>query len=411
MTDSGRNRAGFVIMVIGVVLSLVGIGLPFVPRTVSDANGYSLSCGSATFRDQDALREYSERQLDRFREAAQKFDAQFIPAPTAHPELIPMQPSGAGLVGIEALAPENLRKRCAEALTTMRSAAGILFTVGVLAILVGLAVWERRVRDFLVSMTEGARLPTWMVTCPEWVQAALVTFSGLTGALAGIVTGWWRVVAIIATLGLVVFAVLISIARSAENTRRNKQLEALKADHRADTQNLLGNELHALVQVTAEAVATENRADRCAAAAAARHGLVSAAAHLVGKKGTRANLFRSSSDGKSMALEPGRFAGRGVRSSRVFTVGDKTFDLAIVEQGRFVTSAKGELVGAERDVPYETFMTYPVSIGPARVHGVLTVDSLKSGDLDEPRDTPIMALLSALIAVTYECEKYDNAVI
>lgn len=139
--------------------------------------------------------------------------------------------------------------------------------------------------------------------------------------------------------------------------------------------------------------------------------MISAAANLVGESaaGTRANLFRLSDDGKEMRLAPGGFAGRGTRSSRVFSAGDKTFDLALVEQGRFVHSAKDELVGAEREVPYETFITYPVSVGRERLHGVLTVDSLHTGDLEKKRDQPVMAVLSALIAATYECEKYQDA--
>lgn len=411
MVKGERKPLGLIIIVIGAALSAVGLGILFLPMTESDALGGSLRCGSAVNPDEAALREYRDLQLNRLREAVEGMGRNLGENPPSSIDITPLPPTGVALDRIDPLAHESLEQRCSNSLSTTRSASAILIAVGLLAMIVGLAVWERRVRDFARRTTEGARLPTWMGTSPEWVQAALVTFSGLTGALAGIVSGWWRAVSIAATAGLVIFAVLISIARSAEAARRDKQLARLKADHREETQNLLGNELHTLVQLTAEAVATEDRGARREAARAARVALVHAAAHLVGTMGTRANLFRLSADGRTMTLDPGHFAGRGIRSTRVFAAGQKTFDLAMVEQGRLVKSVKDELTEEERGVPYETFMTYPVSIGPERIHGVLTVDSLTTGDLDEVRDMPLMALLSALIAVTYECEKYDNAVI
>lgn len=410
MADGDMKRPGVGLIAFGVLLLLIGVGLAFVPRTADSDLGYSLNCGSVFVADSDAVREYllqqQQRLMDAFEDAGRALAEEMA---TGNPPRT--AGTGESLMDMVFVAPEDLQKRCSDAVETMRAAAGILSLVALFSMFFGLAVWKKCVREFLRRSTQGARMPHWMGTCPEWAQAGLVTFGGLTGALAGVTSGWWRALAVVAMIVLAFVAVLISIARSAESSRQTNELESLRADHKSDTEHLLGNELHSLIQVTAEAVATENRVERCAAAAAARYGLVSAAAHLVGTRGTRANLFRRSADKKSMALEPGKFAGRGLRSTRVFQEGDKTFDLAVVEQVRFVTSARDELVGDERDVPYETFMTYPVSIGPARVHGVLTIDSLKSGDLDEARDTPIMALLSALIAVTYECEKYDNAVI
>ncbi|MGQ9406462.1 hypothetical protein [Mycolicibacterium gilvum] len=257
----------------------------------------------------------------------------------------------------------------------------------------------------------GARFPTWMRECPDWVAGALTIGTGFTGTFTGLSSGTARILWIVGTAFLAIAAILLAAARDIQRQSTRTIIEKVSRKHREHLENLLGNQLHSLMQLVAEAIATENQQARCALAQASRAALISAAANLVGDSaaGTRANLFRLSDDGTEMRLAPGGFAGRGTRSNRVFRAGHKTFDLALVEQGRFVHSAKDELVGAEREVPYETFITYPVSVGRERLHGVLTVDSLHTGDLEKKRDQPVMAVLSALIAATYECEKYQDA--
>jgi hypothetical protein len=168
-----------------------------------------------------------------------------------------------------------------------------------------------------------------------------------------------------------------------------------------------------LIQMVAEAVAVPDRTLRLQRTNAARAALIAATANLVGRStaaGTvRANLFEWSDDSHSMmVLAPGGFAGKGIRSDRTFQPGDRTFDLAMVEQSRFVRSVKDDPLVNEQNLPYETFLTFPVSIGRSRIHGVLTADSTKTGDLDSAEDLPMMAILTALLAITYECQKYPN---
>lgn len=114
-----------------------------------------------------------------------------------------------------------------------------------------------------------------------------------------------------------------------------------------DRQNLLGNQPTYLVQLVAEAVAEPAKTVRLQRTHAARAALIGATANLVGRKtaaGTvRANLFELSRDGQSMELAPGGFAGRGIRSVGKFEAGDRTFDLAMVEQSQFIRSVKEEL--------------------------------------------------------------------
>lgn len=389
----------------GALFALSGLIVLFgVPITERDSFGDELRCGTVAKRDDTAANEYRMKLAARSflptlgdlgiksaegGEASSKADR-----PAGEPTARPLRPVDSS--------NEDLLAACDEKRSSFRLLSIVLIAVGLLAAIGG--VLGAR----LAALGKGARLPSWMRECPEYVQAGLVTTSGVTGAFTGLASGGWRLVWILATLAVFLLAVLISVARYYQGEYTKKELAKLRHDHQAETQQLLGNELHSLAQLTAEAISIEDGDERRGLAQAARSALISAAAHIVGASTmtTRANLFRLSEDGTEMRLERGGFAGRGARSSRVFKAGDSTFDLALVEQGRFVKSAKDELVGAERAVPYQTFLTYPVSIGRDRIHGVLTVDSLTTGDLDEARDMPIMALLSALIAMTYECEKF-----
>jgi hypothetical protein len=254
-----------------------------------------------------------------------------------------------------------------------------------------------------------------MAECPDWVAGGLTIAAGFTGIFTGICSGGARIFWVSITGVLVLFAILLAAARDIDRRRRRHIIQSVTQKFREDQQNLLGNQLTNLIQLVAEAAAEPDLTLRLQRTHAARAALIAAAANLVGRAtaaGTvRANLFQWSADRRSMVLAPGGFAGRRVRSNRVFRDGDRTFALTMVEQSRFVRSVKDELVGEERNLPYQTFLTYPVSIGRPRIHGVLTVDSLKTGDLDSTQDRPMMAILTALLAITYECEKYPNPAI
>jgi hypothetical protein len=265
------------------------------------------------------------------------------------------------------------------------------------------------------QLVVGARFPQWMRECPDWVAGALTIGAGFTGSMTGIsqgaARGWW----VAGAVAFAVFAILLAAARSIERLRTRDIVERVSNEFREDRQNLLGNQLTNLIQLVAEAIAQPDPMQRLQVIGSARGALIGAAANLVGRKtaaGTvRANLFELQPDGRSMVLGAGGFSGRGVRSDRVFLPGDRTFDLTVVEQSRFVRSVKDELIGHERNLPYETFLTYPVSIGRKRIYGVLTVDSMKTGDLDSAEDHPMMAILTALLAITYECQKSTNPAI
>jgi hypothetical protein len=262
------------------------------------------------------------------------------------------------------------------------------------------------------ALVVGARFPHWMSQCPEWASASLAVASGLarrdSGISQGNATGWW----IVGLVFFAVLAILIAAARSGERLRAQNLVMRVERDLNEDRQNLLGNQLTCLIQLVAEAVAEGDKTLRLQRTNAARAALIAATANLVGRRtaaGTvRANLFELSEDRQSMVLAPGGFAGRGIRSVRKFVAGDPTFEATMVEQSRFVRSVKDELVGSEQNLPYETFLTFPVSIGRSRIHGVLTADSTKTGDLDSAEDVPMMGILTALLTITYECQKYPN---
>lgn len=267
--------------------------------------------------------------------------------------------------------------------------------------------------NWLRSAVTGFRFPHWMTRCPEWVSAGLTIGAGIAGSLMSISAGHARGWLIFGTFVLGGAAVLIAIARSGERIRVQNLVATVERALNADRQNLLGNQLTYLIQMVAEAVAVSDRTARLQRTSAARAALIAATANLVGRKtaaGTvRANLFEWSDDSRSqMVLAPSGFAGRGIRSDRTFQAGDRTFDLAMTEQSRFVRSVKDDALVSEQNLPYETFLTFPVSIGRNRIHGILTADSTKTGDLDPAEDRPMMAILTALLAITYECQKYPN---
>jgi len=247
---------------------------------------------------------------------------------------------------------------------------------------------------------------------PDWVAGGLTIAAGFTGSMTGISAGAARVTWVAITAATALFAIALAAARSVEKLTRRKIIERVTQQFREDRQNLLGNQLTNLIQLVAEAIAQTDPIQRIQLTSAARGALINATASLVGRQASagkvRANLFEWSPDRRSMVLAAGGFSGRGVRSDRRFGPGDRTYELTMVEQSRFVRSVKDELVGHEKHLPYETFLTYPVSIGRQRIHGVLTVDSLKTGDLDSDEDHPMMAILTALLAITYECQQTTN---
>lgn len=247
---------------------------------------------------------------------------------------------------------------------------------------------------------------SWVGTAPEWILVLLTAGSGILGTLGGLQTepGRARPILLWAAAGCILMAVLIAAARHS----REKKLSAFIRD---EIHWLFDERLSPLLQQMAEVVATHNKTDRCNLAAMLRSSAVAAAADLVGRtapNGTRANLFRlrETSHGFRMRLEPGCCAGRGDKSSRVFDESHPTMTLTLANKYRFVPSVS-ELPNGD-DLKYETFMTCPVSALDSRIWGTLTVDCLKAGQLTLEDDLPVMQVLAAIIAVSYECESYPT---
>ncbi|QHG81087.1 hypothetical protein D1O33_03390 [Rhodococcus rhodochrous] len=201
--------------------------------------------------------------------------------------------------------------------------------------------------------------------------------------------------------------------RDAAKQQVREQRAAFEKHLKDYRESLLHYELHSLLHLVASAVSASDRATRAQAARTARQTIVCAAAKLVGESeanGTRANLFRFNrpqnggkpDDEAIMTLEPGATAGRGSPSERKFVRGDTTTERTLKNAAQFVDCADDD------SVPYATYATHPVSVGSEHIHGALTVDSLTPGVLEEKVDLPMMAVLSDLIAITYECEKYPK---
>lgn len=257
----------------------------------------------------------------------------------------------------------------------------------------------------------------------SWVEPVLYGLSGLAGLVSGSLSDdpeiWWpraddsRNWWILAAFVIFVIAAAVGVAReskaAAERSEQTDWIKNAETEHKEAIQNLLGNQLHNLIHLVAEPLTTRDAQMRKTQSAQARVSIICAAAAMVGRSaGTRANLFRLSDDRAKMEREPNGFSGRGDQSNREFHVGDETFDKVLDNRVRWVPSVAASAALQAQNLRYETFLVHPVSIGQGHVYGALTVDCLKEGDLDYDVDVPMMAVLSTLIAMTYECEKYPN---
>lgn len=260
---------------------------------------------------------------------------------------------------------------------------------------------------------QGFRWPTWVTKCPAYVAPVLYGLSSLAGVLASQVQGWplkfWVIIAILAFVLATLILIVTASARKRLRDAQSKWIGEAEQEHKDAIATLLGDELHNLIHLVADALTARDLDTRKTRSSQARQSIVCAAANMVGRTaptGTRANLFKLSDDGDSMELD--RFFGRGDKSDRPFSRGDTTFDRVMANKPRWVPSVSADPSLAGQDLKYGTFLVHPVSIGKPNIYGMLTVDCMNEGDLEEAVDTPMMAVLSTLIAMTYECEKYPN---
>jgi exoribonuclease R len=184
-------------------------------------------------------------------------------------------------------------------------------------------------------------------------------------------------------------------------------LKKLQEDHRKELKKLLGYDLNNLLVVIGEVLTEHDPTQRQILASNARNRAVWCAAMFVGKtanNGTRANLFRLNAEKTEMRPVVGGFAGRGDKSTRVLTAtaADDTFNKVMANESVFVESVPEDEVTKQGRTRYRTYIAHPVSIGPDRIYGALTVDCPNVGDLDEDVDTAKVAVFAGLIAATYE---------
>ena len=255
----------------------------------------------------------------------------------------------------------------------------------------------------------GSRLPAWMRKCPDYVPVALYALVSVLVTPTGFVPGWDRAWWLGSAVAFFLFATTILYARHLETRSlelgQQKEVDRVQREHRLELQKLLAYDLVNLIVVIGEVLTERNPAKRRLLASNARNRAVWMAAKRVGKsadQGTRANLFRLNDAKTEMKLEPGGFAGRGDMSRRVFTDSDETFNQIMQNEYVFVESVAEDEVQKQPRTRYRTYIAHPVSIGPDRIHGALTVDCPNAGDLDEAVDVAKVAVFASLIAATYE---------
>lgn len=245
----------------------------------------------------------------------------------------------------------------------------------------------------------------------EWVYGtgAMATVSGV---FVGIATGPFRA----SCIAILVTASLLGTCILCARRERQKVHESLDTDRAKAVddrwQFIIRDRIGMLALQVVNVVGTEDPQERRNLASSARTAILAlAAADVIGTKGggVRMNLFRLAPDEASMSPERLGSQGRSGESTRVFTGTDETMRATMAGQSRFVANVKQEL-GVEDAglVTYETFATVPVGRPAGTVWGALTVDAPSTGDLDKHRDVALMNLFAALIAVTYESERFGK---
>ena len=164
-------------------------------------------------------------------------------------------------------------------------------------------------------MFDGVRAPHWMSRCPDSVPTVLIAVSGVIGLFTSLFGSTAaKVEVFIIAAALVILATLIPVARNSLarhlNQKKDNWIDQAEHEFREDRRHLSSDQLHNLVQLVADAVATPQPTERHVQATVARTAIIAGAANMVGlkvEKGTRANLFRLSRDKSEMKLEPGGF--------------------------------------------------------------------------------------------------------
>ena len=255
---------------------------------------------------------------------------------------------------------------------------------------------------------------------PEYWSAGMGVFCSAAGVGAGVSQGWWRGI----WIAIVVLSLLLSgavgWAHHRYRTLRESQAAQLQRDlndlrqsiadeYQSDLAYLLDDRLKLLTYLVADALCQTGKTARVRRAGEARTAIMCMTSDVVGRsalQGTRANLFVLTAEGEErvMKLAPGMsMAGRGDESTRVFRENSETMRATLHRQPRFVAQTGG----VDEDgtaIRYATYATHPVAERAGKIWGALTVDCVRSGDLLERVDIPMMAILSTLIAMTYRCE-------
>lgn len=262
-------------------------------------------------------------------------------------------------------------------------------------------------------------------------KSALGIASVIIALLVGfapMMTSGWRKTSIISTIALAALSIVVAAAQESRGKELATELQDLRDEHaKCNGQKvtavqgaeqvkdaeyagyiawLCHHRLGMLLRQIAECLGTSAQGERRVKASQARTSVLHAAAELVGSvdKGTRANIFKlvTTADGTE-EMVPDGFWGRGDQSTRVFRPGMATFDRAKEGLGRFQPQTGG-VDSDGKKLPYETYLTYPIKEGAGRLYGVLTVDCLHEGELQQEPDEARMSVLGAMLALTYRAE-------
>jgi hypothetical protein len=233
-------------------------------------------------------------------------------------------------------------------------------------------------------------------TTTAFTAAALV-MAALASILAGTSHGSARVWWIVANLVAVASAV---VAQAIEQRRRERERQAAEAVA-VDMRVAMNDALDPIVRQLGK-IAVSGRRERDELREQTVPMVLYSAALLIGPDRVRACWFRLD-EGSPRALRPVLHEGRagGPRTTFVegTAAGDSVLELLRTNSHRFcedVRAAPPPGWNPTHPHDYQTFLAVPVVAG-TRAFGLLTVDSLVTGDLTEG-DVPLLRLLAGLLA-------------
>ncbi|WP_375497430.1 hypothetical protein [uncultured Jatrophihabitans sp.] len=251
-------------------------------------------------------------------------------------------------------------------------------------------------------------------TTRRWdaLDAAATIALVVAGALVGITHGAARYSWLAVAVALTSLRVLAASRARAAQRRATRAAEQIAEDIRTSANYAISDAFTPILRLVTELFEAGDEVQREAIRAQIVTSVVYAAAASIGPDhGVRACFFvldvdtDPDGDGPRRLRWTGQQAGRADEPRSPFVAGTESGDAAIAmvmdDSYLFCRDIESDPPPGwdAHDHVYRTFLSVPVR-GVDHATGMLTVDSLRPGDLDPERDKPIVLVLARILAIS-----------